>query len=360
MSRSSVLQILSAPLEQEPSASNNPATNPFVQSSSGRCGQPISVRHRSTASLRLVAIAPIRRWRALSALYSKALVWTPEANRKPRVRSSASASASAKRIRWTRRLPPSPYSSPERAVPPEHPADVALPVRARVARDRARCAHTDQAVVRCQMGSTRAALLAPRYVLPAAIGEEAVVTTGNELRSVGEGDAEGLLLRAPVGEDLRLHVAPVATRLPGAVDLVAHGEVGDRCVVSIGPHDEGVRRHAEGAAMAASSVRVDRVAEVHVGHRRHVVDRRAGVDLGEFDAERLWGVESAGDGAPLIPGSRPSSSRSAVRLSHRTNVCSQGRQTIPASRSQATVRSMPSASSTTGSQPSSSPRVSIP
>src|SRR5437763_15167994 len=94
-----------------------------------------------------------------------------------------------------------------------------------------------------------------------------------------------------MSEDLRWHVAPVAAHHPGPVNLVANGQLGDRFGAPVRHEDGSARTYAIGATVQACSIRIDRPPERHAGLLRHLVQRRAGVDLVETDVHRFRSVE---------------------------------------------------------------------
>jgi hypothetical protein len=130
-------------------------------------------------------------------------------------------------------------------------------------------------------------------VPPAVVGEEPVVAAGDELGAVFEHEAVRGLDGRPVVEHTRAHVPAVLALALGAVDLVAHGHVGERLVRAVGHEDRRLARQAVDACVRATPVRVDRPAKRHLRRRRHAVERRLRLHLVEAHVERLGSVEAA-------------------------------------------------------------------
>src|SRR5205814_8533272 len=89
--------------------------------------------------------------------------------------------------------------------------------------------------------------------LPAALGQEPVITARDQLRAVGKDDAIALFLRLPMRQDPSLDIAPIPTAPLRAVDLVTDHELGDRLRRTVGEKDGGGGIHTVGAAVLAAA-----------------------------------------------------------------------------------------------------------
>lgn len=107
------------------------------------------------------------------------------------------------------------------AVAADHPGEVPLPVRGRRDRRSRKGADAHELVARGEVGPPEPPPLGAHDVLPAAIGEESVIATGDQLGSVVQRDAEGGLPRDPMSEHLGQDVAAIAANSNGPVDGVA-------------------------------------------------------------------------------------------------------------------------------------------
>jgi hypothetical protein len=103
-----------------------------------------------------------------------------------------------------------------------------------------RPAEAEQLVVGRQVRPAIAACHRPGDVLPAAPGQEAVVAAGDELGPVGQSHTVGPLHCRPVRQHLGPHVVSVGAAPLGADDPVAHPEVGDRLLPTVGHEHERV------------------------------------------------------------------------------------------------------------------------
>src|ERR671917_2301721 len=92
-----------------------------------------------------------------------------------------------------------------------------------------------------------------------------MISAGDEACPVPQGYAVRRLEHAPVREHARLCIAAVSSVPDGAVDLVPDAHVFEIRSSSVGHQDRRVARHAIGATMTASPVRVDARVEADVG-----------------------------------------------------------------------------------------------
>ena len=180
-----------------------------------------------------------------------------------------------------------------------HAAEVATPVIDGVLGPFREPAHPHQLVVDGQERPLQRTLLRAGHVLPAPLGEEAVVTAGDQLGPVRQRDPVGGLDRGPVREDGRDRVPSVETAADGAVDRVADAYVRQGFGASIRHQGGRLTCLAVGTCMLATSVGVDRPAEGHPGGRRDPVDDGLGLDLVEGHAAEARRVEGAGHRAPV-------------------------------------------------------------
>jgi hypothetical protein len=134
---------------------------------------------------------------------------------------------------------------------------------------------------------------ARRDVPPAAVGEEAVLTAGDELRAVPQRDAEGGFVGGPVREHARGDVPATVADPLRAVDPVAGLQLGQGSGAAVRHEDRGVAREAVPAGVAAPPVRVDGPAERHPRRAGHLVQHGLGAHLVEDDAVELRGAHSA-------------------------------------------------------------------
>ena len=141
-----------------------------------------------------------------------------------------------------------------------------------------------------------------RNVRPAAVGEEAVITAGDQLGAVLQRDPEPGLDGLPVREHGGAHVAPAAAAADCAVDPVTGPQVSDGPGASVGHQHRRLPAHAVPARMTAAPVGVDGPAERDAGRLGHPVEDAPGVYLEEGHAAERGGVEGAGHRAPLEQG----------------------------------------------------------
>src|SRR5687767_14788174 len=88
-------------------------------------------------------------------------------------------------------------------------------------------AHAHHLVAGREMGPPRRSLLFPDDEFPASFCEKPMIRTGDERRTVFQGDAIGRLDDAPVSEHARLHVAAIPSLAPGAIESVAGTNLSD-------------------------------------------------------------------------------------------------------------------------------------
>ena len=180
-----------------------------------------------------------------------------------------------------------------------HAAEVAAPVFDRVLGRLREPARPHQLVVDGQERPPQRTVLRAGHVLPAPLGEEAVVAAGNQLGPVRQRDPVGGFDRGPVREDRRDRVPPVVTAADGAVDRVADANVGQGFGVPVRHQDRRFAGAAVTACMLAAPVGVDRPTEGHPGGRRYPVDDGLGLYLVEGHAAEARRVESAGHRTPF-------------------------------------------------------------
>src|SRR4029077_1013659 len=141
----------------------------------------------------------------------------------------------------------------------------------------------------CEMRPACSAAFGAGYEFPAALGEETVIATRYECRTVLQCCPEGRLDGAPAREHSGFHVAPIPADAPGAVDLVPDLQLVQRPRASISHEDSCVSSCAVRARMSASSIRIDRLLERDVG-RVVVAD----------DGARSVGLERRGDAVGFV------------------------------------------------------------
>src|SRR5438876_12459376 len=112
----------------------------------------------------------------------------------------------------------------------------------------------------------------PDHVLPASIGEEAVVTAADQLRPVLESDLVRRLDARPLVVHARGHEPAVRGFSAGSVYGVPHLQIPDRHRPAICHQDPRSAPDAVGTRMAASPIRVDRPAERHLRLLWHTVE----------------------------------------------------------------------------------------
>src|ERR1039458_7621688 len=122
-------------------------------------------------------------------------------------------------------------------------------------------------------------LLGTDHVLPAAMGEKAMVSARGQLGSIPQGDAERRLDARPVSQDARQGEAPIGTVALRPIDSVPDLNIGQWLRTTIGHEDQGVASQAVGTGVGASPVGVDRPAERHLRLVWHTVENRARPDL---------------------------------------------------------------------------------
>lgn len=105
-------------------------------------------------------------------------------------------------------------------VASDHAGEVATPVIISVLRADRESAHPQEPVVHRQVGSAVAPVLGPGHVLPASVGEEAVIAAGDQRSAVLEGHPVGLLPGPPMSQDGGQDVPSVAADLDGPVDRI--------------------------------------------------------------------------------------------------------------------------------------------
>src|SRR4030081_1027182 len=127
------------------------------------------------------------------------------------------------------------------------------------------------------MGAAERAPLSAGDMLPAAIGQESVVAAADKLGAVLQRDAVRALHRGPVIDEIGCDVAAVVPLAHRSVDAIAPAELCDQLGSTVGHQDRRVAGHAVTTSMAASPVRIDRVAEGDGGARRDLVYNRAGM-----------------------------------------------------------------------------------
>src|SRR5215208_3366257 len=113
------------------------------------------------------------------------------------------------------------------AVAPDHATQVAALIRVRPARRVREVACSHQRVAEREMRTVRAEVTPIRHVLPAALGQEAVIAAREQPGPVFKFDLPNGLDGRPVVEHTRAHIAPVAATTLRPDDLVAHSEILD-------------------------------------------------------------------------------------------------------------------------------------
>src|SRR5688572_7599278 len=114
------------------------------------------------------------------------------------------------------------------------------------------------------MGAPVSAPFGTCDMLPTTIGEEPMVAASNEFRPVLESYSAGRLYRRPVSPDVSDHV-PVILAIPDRpVDFVSGADICDGLCAAVGHEDRRVSAYAIGTGVAASPIRIDRVAEWNV------------------------------------------------------------------------------------------------
>ena len=127
-----------------------------------------------------------------------------------------------------------------------------------------KCAGAHELVAIREVWSTAGTALRPGDEFPAALGQETVVRTGNQLGTVLKADPPGRLDHTPVSENPCPHVAPVPARPHGTVDRVSDPNIRDRPRRAVRHQDRRAAMQAVHAPVLASPVRVDRLFERNV------------------------------------------------------------------------------------------------
>lgn len=125
---------------------------------------------------------------------------------------------------------------------------------------------------------------------PAALGEEPVLTAGDQLGAAGEGDPMGRLRRGPVRTDLGADVLSTSADPLGSHDRITDLQLSDRARAPVGEQDRRLPRCTIGACMGAAPVWVDRPPERHRRGSWHPVQHRPGLHLVEDRAGELRGA----------------------------------------------------------------------
>src|SRR5678815_3717838 len=114
-----------------------------------------------------------------------------------------------------------------------------------------------QLVVDRQVRSTRSTALRSRDVLPATVGQEAMIAARDKRRSVLQRGSIRRLDAAPMGQDAGLGVAPVETITRRAINLVAGSQLRHRSRLSVSHQNWRIPMEAERTSMLASAIRID-------------------------------------------------------------------------------------------------------
>ena len=294
----SLLLIRRIPREHDPSASKMPARNPACHVRVRRGGTAMIRSIASTSARRAEWIAVIARRVSVAAVNTRVWVVTPSASRSCRVRSSASPSARARRkaMDLDSATVLDVAAMEDHPVAANHAGEVSTPILARPARAEsgtAAKAETLQSIVRREERALQRPAHRARHVLPAAVGEEPMVSARRQLGAVGERDAVRPLSRRPFRQHSCPDVSPIVPLLFAADDLLPDRQLIDAPLSPIGAEDERLRSYAVDARMRASAVRVHGPVERHRRGAGHVVERRLGHHLVEGHAGEL----RSGDGA---------------------------------------------------------------
>src|SRR6202000_970971 len=140
--------------------------------------------------------------------------------------------------------------------------------------------HPHQLVVGRQEGPLHRARFGSGHVLPAAVGEEAMVTAGDQFGAVFKRDSVARLASGPVGAHLGCRVAAVVPSFHRSVDRVADLQVGDGLRTPISQQNRRTPVGAVDTGMSASPVWIDRPAEAEAV-AGDVVEGGAGGALGD-------------------------------------------------------------------------------
>ena len=176
------------------------------------------------------------------------------------------------------------------AVAADHAGKVATPVIGSALRPWCEPTGPHQLVVDREVWTPSPTLLPTRDVLPASIGQEAMIPAGHEHGSVFEEDPVPGLDRRPVGEDLGRDIAAVPAPYDRSADRVSHLHVGDGFRAPVRRQDRGFGTDTVAAGMTATPIRVDRPVEREVVPG-HVVDDRLALGLDELHPPELGRVE---------------------------------------------------------------------
>ncbi len=131
---------------------------------------------------------------------------------------------------------------------------------------------------------------------PSALAEKAVVAAGNQLVAVREAQTPSRLGRRPMRANRRDDRMAASRSVDRSDDGVADLQRVEAARPSVGHENRRVARHAVGAGMSASAIRVDRPAERHLRRLGHAVQGGLRLHLVEADVQRLRRVEVAHDG----------------------------------------------------------------
>src|SRR5262249_1828101 len=128
------------------------------------------------------------------------------------------------------------------------------------------------------------------HMFPASIGEETMISAGDECCPILERDAVRRFDGPPVGQYLGNNVMSMAAVPDSSIDRVAAAQVHQTLGSTVGHEDRRFALKAVLAGMAASPVGVHGPLERHPGTTGYLVQDRTGPHLVERHPTKLWGV----------------------------------------------------------------------
>ncbi|HTT02316.1 MAG TPA: hypothetical protein VMG11_09555 [Steroidobacteraceae bacterium] len=94
-------------------------------------------------------------------------------------------------------------------------------------------------------------------VLPAAIGEQAMITARHKLGAIFQRSFVGRFDCAPMCKHTRLDIPPMRSDALRSVDLIADAQIKDRSRATVSREDQSLVTYTINARIAASAIRID-------------------------------------------------------------------------------------------------------
>src|SRR6202012_4226306 len=151
------------------------------------------------------------------------------------------------------------------SVAADHSAQVATSVSGGLLGRLRKAADPHQLVVDSKEWSLEWTRLGSGHMLPAALGQEAVITTTDKVSAVLKGDPIGGLNRRPVRQYRGQSVPAVEALADRAVNFFPFSDLGQRLRTAVRHQDRRLTAQAINARMLAAPVGVDGPAERHPG-----------------------------------------------------------------------------------------------